>query len=106
MVQENILFDEIDTSTVSLPEIVAIGHREFLIVCCYHQPSSSDLTLFRLLDKLLDTNSSLSLVICDDFNVHEASWLRSSHTSVAGTAALDFCESRGLHQFRLGKVPY
>ena len=37
-------------------------------------------------------------MICGDFNVHEASWLKSSHTSTAGTAALDFCESRGLHQ--------
>ena len=76
MIQENLLFDEIDTSLVSLPEvaeIIAIGHREFLIVCCYHQPSSSDLTLFRLLDHLLDTNFSLSPVICGDFNVHEAS---------------------------------
>ena len=101
MVQENLLFDEIDASMVSLPEvaeIVAIGHCEFLIVCCYRQPSSSDLTLFRLLDNLLDTNLSLSPVICGDFNVHKASWLHSSHTSVAGTAALDFCESRGLHQ--------
>ena len=101
MIQENLLFDEIDTSTVSLPEvaeIVAIGHHEFLIACCYRQPSSSDLTLFRLFDNLLDTNSSLSPVICGDFNVHEASWLHSSHTSMVGTAALDFCESRGLHQ--------
>ena len=36
-------------------------------------------------------------MICD-FNVHEASWLKSSHTSTAGTAALDFCESKGLQQ--------
>ena len=47
---------------------------------------------------LLDSNNLLSPVICGDFNVHETSWLNSSHTSTAGTAALDFCESRGLHQ--------
>ena len=40
----------------------------------------------------------LSLVTCGDFNVHETSLLHSSHTTAAGTAALDFCESRGLHQ--------
>ena len=100
MVQENILFDKIDTTAISLPEvseIVAISHREFLIVCCYRQPSASDLTLFSQLDKLLVSNTSLSPVI-RDFNVHEASWLKSSHTSTAGTAALDSYESRELHQ--------
>ena len=81
-----------------MSEVVAIGYREFLIVCCYRQPSTSDVTLFGQLDMLLDSNTSLSPVICGDFNVHEASWLHSSHTSTAGTAALDFCESRGLHQ--------
>ena len=38
VIQENILFDEIDATAVSLPEvseIVAISHHEFLIVCCY-----------------------------------------------------------------------
>ena len=101
MVQENILFDEIDTSTISLPEVsevVAISYSEFLIVCCYCQPSASDITLFGHLDKLLDSNTSLSPVICGDFNVHEASWLHSSHISTVGTAALDSCESRGLHR--------
>ena len=101
MVQENFLFDEIDTTAVSLPDvpkIVAISHREFLIVFCYRQPSISDLTLFCQLVKLLDSNTSLSPVICSDFNIQEATWLNSSHTSTAGTAALDFCESRGLHQ--------
>ena len=37
-------------------------------------------------------------MICGDFNVHEASWLHSSHTSAAGTAALEFCECRGFYQ--------
>ena len=57
IVQEKILFDEIDALTVSLPEVsktVAISHHESLIVCCYCQPSTSDLTLFRLLGKLLN----------------------------------------------------
>ena len=101
MVQESILFDEIDTLMVSLPkvsEVVTIGHREFLIVCCNCQPSTSDLTLFRLLDKLLNADLSLSPMIYGYFNVHGVSWLHSSHTSVTGVAALDFCESRGLHQ--------
>ena len=101
MVRENILFDEIDTTIISLPEVsevVAIKYCEFLIVCCYRQPSANDLTLFSQFDKLLGSNNSLSPVICGDFNVHETSWLNSSHTSTAGTAALDFCESRGLHQ--------
>ena len=39
-------------------------------------------------------------MICGDFNfnVHKASWLKSSHTSTAGTTVWDFCESRRLHQ--------
>ena len=69
-----------------------------MIVCCYRQPSANDLTLFRQLDQLLYSNASQYPVICGDFNVHEASWLHSSHTSPAGTVALEFCESRGLHQ--------
>ena len=32
-----------------------------------------------------------------DVNVHESTWLHSSHTSNAGSAKVDFCESRGLH---------
>ena len=101
MVRETILFDEVDTTTISSPgvsEIVAIRHCGFLIVCCYRQPSANDLTLFQQLDTLLDSNVSGSPVICEDFNVHEASWLHSSHTSAAGTAALEFCESSGFHQ--------
>ena len=85
MVQENILFDKIDTTAISLPEvseIVAISQCEFLIVYCYFQPSASDLTLFCRLDKLLDSNTSLSPVICGDFSVHEASWLNSLHTYI------------------------
>jgi len=101
MVQENIFFDEIDTTAVSIPElseVVAIKYCEFLIVCCYRQPSTNNSTLFSQLDMLLDSNNLLFPVICGDFNAHETSWLNSSHTSTAGTAALDFCESRGLHQ--------
>ena len=101
MVHKTVLFDEIDTTTISLPhvsEIVAISHCGFLIVCCYRQPSANDLTLFQQLDQLLDSNVSGSPVICGDFNVHEASWLHSSHTSAAGTAALEFCECRGFYQ--------
>ena len=101
MVRETILFNEVDTMTVSLPEIsevVAISIFRLLIVCCYRQPSANDLTLFRQLNQLLDSNTSQSPVICGDFNVCEASWLHSSHTSAAGTTALEFCESRGLHQ--------
>ena len=47
MVLENILCDEIDKTTISLPEVsevVAISYREFMIVCCYRQPSTSDVT--------------------------------------------------------------
>ena len=56
MVRENILFDEIDTTAVSIPEVsevVAIKYCEFLIVCCYRQPLKNNLTLFNQLDMLL-----------------------------------------------------
>ena len=38
------------------------------------------------------------LLICEDFNVHESSWLYSTHTSSGCTAMFDFCESWNLHQ--------
>ena len=49
MVHETVLFDEIGTTCISIPElseIVAICHHNLLITCFYCQPSSSDLTLF------------------------------------------------------------
>ena len=85
-------------SVAEKAELVAIRVHFFLIVCCYRQPSSIDVTLLTNLDHLLDKYPLLSPVICGDFNVHESTWLHSSHTSSAGTATLDFCESRGLYQ--------
>ena len=78
--------------------MVAISCYDTLFVCCYHQPSSTDISLLTCLDTLLDKHSFMSPVICGNFNVHESSWLHSIHTSSAGTAMLDFCESRNLHQ--------
>ena len=101
LIREYILFEEIDTATFSIAEraeLVAIISHSLLFVCCYCQPSSMDVTLLTNLDHLLDTYPAVSPVICGDFNVHESTWLHSSHTSSAGTATLDFCESRGLHQ--------
>ena len=101
LIQEHILFEEVDTTEISIAEkaeLVAIISHSLLIVCCYRQPSSVDVTVLTNLDHLLDKYPSLSPVICGDFNVHESTWLHSSHTSSAGTATLDFCESRGLHQ--------
>lgn len=57
-----------------------------------------DVTLLTNLDQLLHKYPSMSPVIRGDFNVHESTWLHSSHTSSTGTATLDFCESRGLCQ--------
>ena len=100
LAQKAILFEEIDTSTIAVletAELVAISCYDTLFVCCYRQPSPSDTTLLTCLDTLLDKHS-LPPVICGDFNVHESSWLHSTHTSSAGTATLDFCESRNLLQ--------
>ena len=101
LTREHILFQEINTTAFSIAErveLVAIISHSFLFVCCYRQPSSVDVTLLTNLDHLLDTYPAVSPAICGDFNVHESTWLHSSHTSSAGTATLDFCESRGLHQ--------
>ena len=101
LIQEHILFEEIDTTDFSVAEkaeLVAITFNSLLFVCCYRQPSSADVTLITKLDRLLDRYPSISPIICGDFNVHESTWLQSGHTSSAGTATLDFCESRGLHQ--------
>ena len=101
LVQETVLFEEIDTSIIAIPEkaeLVAVSCYDTLFICCYRQPSSTDTTLLTCLDNLLDKYGSMPPVICGDFNVHESSWLHSTHTSSAGTATLDFCESRNLHQ--------
>ena len=89
---------EMPLSIAERAELVAIISHSLLFVCCYRQPSSMDVTLLTNLDHLLDTYPTVSPVICGDFNVHESTWLHSSHTSSTGAATLDFCESRGLHQ--------
>ena len=97
LLQEHILFKEINTTMISVTgkaELVAVRVHCFLIACSYRQPSSTDVTLLINLDRLLDKYPLLSPVI----NVHESTWLYSSHTSSSGMATLDFCESRGLHQ--------
>ena len=93
LAQETILFEEIDTSTIAMPEmaeLAAIFCCDTLFVGCYRQPSSTEITLLTCLDTLLDKHSFMSPVICGDFNVHEFSWLHLIHTSSAGTAMLDF----------------
>ena len=95
------MFEEIDianTLTAERAELVTIVSHSLLLVCCYRQPSSVDVTLLTNLDHLLDTYPSASPGFCGDFNIHESSWFCSSHTSNAGTATLDFCESRGSYQ--------
>ena len=95
------LFDEIncdDFAVDCLAELVAILYKSILIVCCYNQPSQTDLTLLTSLGELLDCHHSLSPFIYEDINVREMEWLKSTHTSPAGTATLDFCDSRGLFQ--------
>ena len=49
---------------VEKAEPVTISHSS-LIVCCYHQPSSVDVTLFTSLDNLLDRYHSMLPVICE-----------------------------------------
>ena len=67
-----------------------------------HQEAVVDVHAFQIAD-LRALNGELCKT-CTTFhptmtlNVHEASWLKSSHTSTAATVALDFCEFRGLHQ--------
>ena len=78
--------------------MVTIVSHSSLIVCCYHQPSPVDVTLLTTPDHLLHKYLSVSLIICGNFNLHESTGLLSSHTSSAGTATSDICESRGLHQ--------
>ena len=101
LARDSCLFDEIDTSVVAIPgtvELVAVAYRELLIICCYCQPSQCDTSLILSLDTLLDSHQHLTPFICGDFNVHEHSWLSSSHSSAAGTATKDFSDSRGLLQ--------
>ena len=101
LAQDCIVFDEIDTSSFSVAgvaEFVAISCNGIIFICCYRHPLATDTTLLTNLDSLLNQNTSLSPIICGDFNVHESVWLQSFHTSSAGTATMDFCDSRGLHQ--------
>ena len=57
LIQECLLLEEINTTMFLIGEkveLVAISHFS-LIVCCYHQPPSMDVTLLASLDILLDT---------------------------------------------------
>ena len=101
LIKDCLLFDEIDTSSLSVArvtELVTISCNGIIFICCYFQPSATDSTLLTSLDSLLNQNVLLSPVVCGDFNVHESVWLQSSHTFSAGTATMDFCDSRGFHQ--------
>ena len=60
------MLEEINTTMfliVEKAELVTINHSS-LIVCCYHQLSSMDVTLFTSLDNLLDRYHSILPVIC------------------------------------------
>ena len=65
LLREVILFKEISTAVFSIAEkaeLVAVRVQSFIIVCCYRQPSSVDVTLLNNLDHLLDKYPSLSPV--------------------------------------------
>ena len=59
LIQEHILFEEIDTAAFSTAESAT---HSLLFVCCYRQPSSADMTLITNLDHLLDTYPSVCKV--------------------------------------------
>ena len=70
LIQEHVLFEEIDTTDFSIAEkaeLVAITINSLLFVCCYRKPSSADVTLITKLDRLLDRYPSTSPIICGDF---------------------------------------
>ena len=97
LARDSCLFDEIDTTAVAIPgtaELIAIAYCELLVVCCYRQPSQCDTSLISSLDTLLDSHQHPTPFICGDFNVHEHSWLSSTHSSAAGTITKDFSDSR------------
>ena len=61
--------DANDFSTTERAELVAITINSLLFDCCYHQPSSTDVTLITNSDRLLDGYPSTLPIICGDFNV-------------------------------------
>ena len=78
-------------------EFVAVRFQNIAILCIYHQPSNSDITI---IDSLTGFRAAyqLPMIIMGDFNVHHQDWLSSTHTSTAGRSLLEFCEYSGLSQ--------
>ena len=71
LIQEHILFKEIDTAAISIAKrtkLVSIVSHSFLLVYCYRQPSSVDVTLLTNVHHLLDTYPLVLPVFCTDFN--------------------------------------
>ena len=70
-------------------EIIGVRYQETIILCVYRQPGATDTTLTDSLTRFCLANSHHSIIIVNDFNVHERDWLSSPFTPPAGS----YCSS-------------
>ena len=73
-------------------------------VCGAYRPgtcSDTDTTLLDAIDAGIDNAKTTCsrIIVAGDFNVHNATWLGSTRTTVAGEAAEDLCYLHGLEQY-------
>lgn len=72
-------------------EFIAVHFQNIVIVCIYHQPSDSDVTVIDSLTRFSAIHQQ-PVIVMGDFNVHHQDWLCTTHTSIADRGLLEFCD--------------
>ena len=95
--------DQEDDSHEILWLSVCRCHHDNIIIRAVYQPGSAaenDLTLIDHHDSRLDEVQQFgsNIILAGDFNVHNATWLRSTKTIPAGEALEDVCTTHHLAQ--------
>ena len=99
--RQSLMGSELDGSDFYLPEkseMVAFSLQDFVIVCCYTQPSQSDYTLvsqMKLLEEKVRSQEK-KVIFVGDFNGHNEKWLKSEKDNQLGLKLQEFCEMAGL----------
>ncbi|CAN0132624.1 unnamed protein product, partial [Heterosigma akashiwo] len=99
--QQSLMGSEFDVSNFYLPEkseMVAFSLQEYVIVCCYTQPSQSDYTLVSQMQLLEEKvrSQERKVIFVGDFNGHNVKWLTSEKDNQLGLKLEEFCQMSGL----------
>lgn len=106
-VKNTLVFKHIDQIDTSQQEViwlaVTLAASEKVVICAAYRPGScsdTDVQLLNHIDKSIETARRYGhkLILAGDFNVHNADWLCSTRTTVAGELAEDICHLHGLTQ--------